>query len=61
MRGKWPYLVVGLVACLVTYWNWPKTGMIIGWDNLMTQFDVGMKIRRELSGVWQEYQGMVLS
>lgn len=60
MKNRWLYLLVGVVACFVAYFNWPKTGMIIGWDNLMTQFDVDMNIRRELSGVWQEYQGVGL-
>jgi len=33
---------------------------LIGWDNLMPEFNLGMNIQRSIFAVWQEYQGLGL-
>ncbi len=38
--------------------NFPWGKQLIGWDNLLPEFNLSTNIERAIFGVWQEHQGL---
>lgn len=55
-----PLLFLVTVVASVIFTNLPPNGWLIGWDNLHTEFDFLLNIKRSIYSVWQEYQGLGL-
>ena len=51
------FLVVGILL-IITLANFSRSGLIIGWDNLQTELNIGLNIKRAIFAVWEEYQGL---
>ena len=50
-------LLIGLeVIIFIT--NFQKGTYLIGWDNLMPEFDLALNFKRALFSVWQGYRGL---
>lgn len=56
-------LVVGLIALieiLLFFLNHAPHAFLIGWDNVMPEFNVLISLSRQLFGVWANYRGLGL-
>jgi hypothetical protein len=57
---SWPILCILGAWLLVVLTNYNPGTWLIGWDNLMPEFNFWLNIRRGFSPAWQEYQGLGL-
>lgn len=53
-------VVLILVFTAVVLSNFSFTKLLIGWDNLLPELNLGLNFKRTLFSVWQEYQGIGL-
>lgn len=49
-----------LISFLLFITNWYPHTFLLGWDNIMPEFNVGLNLSRGLSAVWQEGRGLGL-
>jgi len=56
----WPVMAIFGITLLLFLRNYSANTWLIGWDNLMPEFNLGMNIQRSIFAVWQEYQGLGL-
>lgn len=55
------HLIIGLlITSLIFITNYKPDSYLIGWDNLQTDLDPALGIKRAFFGVWQEYQSFGL-
>jgi NADH:ubiquinone oxidoreductase subunit K len=54
-----PFVIFVLVVILFIT-NYSPNTYLTGWDNLHPEFNFSLNIKRSLSAVWQEYQGLGL-
>jgi hypothetical protein len=47
-------------AVFISFKNYQALTWLSGWDNLHPEFNLSLNIKRSLSAVWQEYQGLGL-
>lgn len=59
IKKNWSFFALLLLIVTVLATNFSNS-WLIGWDNLMSEFSLGLNIKRALSAVWQEYQGLGL-
>ncbi|MFZ2202672.1 MAG: hypothetical protein WAV56_04775, partial [Microgenomates group bacterium] len=58
--AHWPlFLLIGIIAILA-FLNYQSNTQLIGWDNLQSDFNLDLNIRRAFFSVWQEYQSLGL-
>ena len=55
----WPVLILVLLNIIIAWKNYTG-GMLIGWDNLVPEFNLPANIERSIFAVWQQYQGLGL-
>src|SRR3990167_108581 len=64
LKAKHWDLIIGFILVLlvgfIAYKNYTSNTWLTGWDDLHTEFNLGLNISRSLSAVWQEYQGLGL-
>src|ERR1035437_3884230 len=56
----WPIITILGITLLLFLRNYSANTWLIGWDNLMPEFNLGINIQRSIFAVWQEYQGLGL-
>ncbi len=56
----WPVLLLLAVEVLLFLTNFTPGTYLMGWDNIMPEFNVKANVMRSLVGVWQEYRGLGL-
>ena len=55
------YVALLVLAELILFATNFKPGTyLMGWDNLMPEFNIGLNLKRSLFGLWQEYRGLGL-
>jgi len=57
---NWPILFLLGTVLIVFRQNYLPHTFLIGWDNLMPEFNLPLNIQRSFVAVWQEYQGLGL-
>lgn len=60
VRSFWPIGVLLFVEIILFFTNYVSGTYLMGWDNIMPEFDFKTNIMRNLVGVWQEYRGVGL-
>lgn len=52
--------IVGLVLLeiILFFTNYRPHTYLIGWDNVLPEFNFGLNLQRSLFGVWQDYRGL---
>src|SRR3990167_6694762 len=53
-------IFLSLISCVLFFTNYKPATFLIGWDNLLPEFNIGLDIQRNLTGVWQDYRGLGL-
>ncbi len=56
----YPAGVLLLITAFLFAGNYKPNTFLIGWDNLVPEFNFGANIQRSIFAVWQEYQGLGL-
>lgn len=56
----WPVIVIFSIILLLFSTNYSANTWLIGWDNLIPEFNLSANIGRSIFAVWQEYQGLGL-
>ncbi len=60
IKAHWSILFLCFVVALICSTNFTPHTWLIGWDNIMPEFNIGLNLKRSLFAVWQEYQGLGL-
>jgi hypothetical protein len=55
-----PLLLLLFLVVVIAIANYVPGTWLTGWDNLHSEFDFALNIRRAFNSVWQEYQGLGL-
>lgn len=56
----WPIITILGITFLLFIRNYSTNTWLIGWDNLVPEFNFSVNIGRSIFAVWQEYQGLGL-
>jgi hypothetical protein len=56
----WPILVILSLNLVIFKQNYIHNTQLLGWDNLVPEFNPWVNIQRSIFAVWQEYQGLGL-
>src|ERR1035437_11006185 len=56
----WPIITILGITFLLFIRNHSANTWLIGWDNLIPEFNFHVNIQRSIFAVWQEYQGLGL-
>ncbi len=51
-------LILVLVTALLFISNFAPDTYLLGWDNVMPEFNINLNLSRALSAVWQDYRGL---
>ncbi len=57
----WPVFLLGFFSSLVLFLNYQPSTWLLGWDNLVPEFNFSLNLKRALFSAWQEYQGLGLA
>ena len=49
-----------LIVVFISFLNYQPNTWLIGWDNLLPEFNFSLNLKRSLFSVWQEYQSLGL-
>ena len=55
-----PYFIILFIISVLFVFTYKPGTYLTGWDNLHTEFNYGLNIKRAIFSVWQEYQGLGL-
>ncbi len=55
-----PFIIIIGVSLLLFFSNYLPGTYLIGWDNIMPEFDLWLNIKRNIFAVWQDYRGLGL-
>lgn len=55
-----PYIAIIGTSFILFFANYVPGTFLIGWDNLMPEFNLWLNIKRNIFAVWQEYRGLGL-
>lgn len=58
LKSKIPFIFIIATLFIVFLTNFSTNGFITGWDNLQTELNAGLNLKRAVFSVWQEYQGL---
>ena len=58
LKKHFPFVFILLTLFVVFLTNFSNSGFLTGWDNLQTELNVGLNLKRAIFSVWQEYQGL---
>lgn len=58
--SNWPIFAIIAINILLFIANYKPGTFLLGWDNLPSEFDPMMNIKRSIFAVWQEYQSLGL-
>lgn len=53
-------VIILIVSIVLSYKNYIPGTWLIGWDNLHSEFNLSLNLKRAIFAVWQEYQGLGL-
>ena len=59
-KHPWDQILLVLILLTIIIVNFSPATWLIGWDNLMPEFNIWMNLKRSFFAVWQEYQGLGL-
>ncbi|MBI4136759.1 hypothetical protein HY469_01740 [Candidatus Roizmanbacteria bacterium] len=54
----WPMLIIFLVEVVLFFANYEPGTYLLGWDNVMPEFNLSANLERNLHGVWADYRGL---
>ena len=60
IKAHFFYLILIMVALILFWTNYVPDTFLLGWDNMMPEFNPLMNLQRNLTGVWQTYRGLGL-
>jgi len=60
-REFWPSFLLGLFSIIVFLLNYRSGTWLLGWDNLVPEFNFSLNLQRSFFAAWQEYQGLGLA
>lgn len=60
LRRTWPIIALVAISLLVAFLNYEPGTMLIGWDNLSSELNPLLNLKRAIFSVWQEYQSLGL-
>jgi hypothetical protein len=55
-----PVVLLFLVEAVLFYLNFTSGTYLMGWDNVMPEFNFWLNLKRSIFSVWQEYRGLGL-
>lgn len=58
LKKHFPFVFILLTLFVVFLTNFSNSGFFTGWDNLQTELNIGLNLKRSIFSVWQEYQGL---
>jgi len=58
IKNNLPIIILAFIAIIICFKNYTPGTILSGWDTLHPEFNFGLAIKRELSGVFREYQGL---
>lgn len=58
IKRFWPVFILVFLEIILIALNTKADTYLIGWDNMMPEFDFPLNIKRTLASVWQEYRGL---
>jgi len=60
--NKFKYqILLTLIVCLLFFMNYRSGTYLSGWDNLQTELNPGLAVKRAFFSVWEEYQSFGLT
>lgn len=54
------YILLTVLVGVLFIANYTPNTFLIGWDNMMPEFNILLNVKRALTGVWQTYRGLGL-
>jgi len=60
LKNYWPIILLLVVETVLFIANYIPETYLIGWDNVMPEFNIGLNFKRALFSVWQDYRGLGL-
>ncbi len=60
IRKNWPIWTLLALELALFAVNFKPQSFLLGWDNLLPEFNFPLNLTRSLFGVWQEYRGLGL-
>jgi len=60
LSHQWPFLILFIFVSVISFLNYESGTFLTGWDNLHTEFNPLLDLKRSLFSVWQEYRGVGL-
>lgn len=60
LKKHWDKVLLFSLVLFLCFRNYTPGTWLIGWDNIMPEFDIWLNLKRSLFAVWQEYQGLGL-
>ena len=58
MSKIWPVIAILLIEISLFTANYIPGTYLLGWDNIMPEFNIGLNFERALFSVWQDYRGL---
>src|SRR3989339_827516 len=58
IKKSWALITLAAVLVIIFAANISSTNFLMGWDNLMPEFNTILNIKRSLFSVWQESHGL---
>ncbi len=59
-RVNWPVLALVAITLFLVYLNYEPGTYLVGWDNLQSELNPLLNLKRAFFAVWQEYQSLGL-
>ncbi len=60
LKNLWPIFLLLLIELVLFLGNYKHGAYLIGWDNLMPEFNILLNLKRSVFSVWQDYRGLGL-
>jgi len=60
LKKYWPIGIIFLLEGILFNANFTQGTWLVGWDNMMPEFDFTLNFKRAFFSVWQEYRGLGL-
>ena len=58
MPNIWPIIAILLIEIVLFTANYIPGTYLLGWDNIMPEFNIPLNFKRSLFSVWQDYRGL---
>ena len=61
LKRFWSIFILIAFSAIVFFLNYEPGSWLLGWDNLVPEFNFSLNLKRSLFSAWQEYQGLGLA